>query len=87
MIIHNRYSVQFTEGGWDFCTVLVTDDLQRAKKFCAAMVAFNPSVEKGRVIDPNIDPNKAPMLSECMVYSVDNEREAVKQLRTLLEVG
>jgi hypothetical protein len=83
MITPNRYSVQFTEGGWDFCTVLVTDDLQRAKKFCAAMVAFNPSVEKGRVIDPN----KAPILSECMVYSVDSEREAVKQLRTLLEVG
>jgi len=65
-----------------FGLALVTGDLQRAKKFCAAMVAFNPHVEKGRVFDMTAPIGLSP--DDGAVYAVDNEHEAVSQLGAML---
>jgi hypothetical protein len=77
----NRYSVQFMEERWKvFSIALVTDDLNRAKKFCAAMVAYNPHVGQGRVIDfilPSPD---------GVVYSVGKEA-AEGELKAMMEGG
>jgi hypothetical protein len=83
MIPLNRYSVQFMDARWkSFSMALVTDDLQRAKKFCAAMVAFNPHVEKGRVIDMTAPWGLSP--DDGVVFTVDNEHKAELDLRAML---